>query len=89
MEEYLSVRKGILQDAKKISTQIKDLSKDVLIELQKKEEKSDISIMIEEEPKNVKTELNSIKEKNIRKLIYIIIGLFILVFILFKILQML
>ena len=96
MGQLLSERKEMIQDFKKISTQVNDLSKTVMIELKKQGEKVDIldnqATKINKNAKNVKTETDETKdisEKNIRKSIWIIVGLVVVVFILIGILNLL
>ena len=94
--QYLNTRKEMIQDFKKISSQVNDLSKTVMIELQNQGKHVDKleneAVKINENTKNVKKEAdetNDINEKNIRKTIWIIIVLVIVVFVLVGIFRML
>ena len=96
MGQYLNTRKEMIQDFKKISSQVNDLSKSVMIELQNQGKHVDKleneAVKINENTKNVKNETdetNDINEKNIRKTIWIIIVVVIVVFILVHIFRML
>ena len=96
MGQYLNTRKEMIQDFKKISSQVNDLSKSVMIELQNQGKHVDKleneAIKINENSKNVKKEAdetNEINEKNIRKTIWIIVVLVIVVFVLVGIFRML
>ena len=96
MGQYLNTRKEMIQDFKKISSQVNDLSKSVMIELQNQGKHVDKleneAVKINENTKNVKKEAdetNDINEKNIRKTIWIIVVLVIVVFVLVGIFRML
>ena len=96
MGNYLNTRKEMIQDFKKISSQVNDLSKSVMIELQNQgkhvDKLQDQATKINENAKNVKNETdetNDINEKNIRKTIWIIVVLVIVVFVLVAIFRML
>ena len=95
-QQLLNARKEMIQDFKKISSQVNVLSRSVMIELQNQGKHVDKleneAIKINENTKNVKNETdetNDINEKNIRKTIWIIIVLVIVVFVLVGILRML
>ena len=95
-EQLLKDRKEVIKDFKKISEQVSDLSKSVVIELKKQGETvnhlENQAKMINENAKNVKNETNEtndINEKNIRKSIWIIVGLIVILFILIGIFNML
>ena len=86
----------MIKDFKNISSQVNDLSKSVMIELKKQGEHvtrlEDHANVINQNAKNVKNETNEtndINEKNIRKSIWIIVGLVIILLILIGILRML
>ena len=96
MGQLLSERKEMIQDFKKISTQVNDLSKSVMIELKKQGESvnrlEDQAKIINKNAKDVKNETNEtndINEKNIRKSIWIIVGLVVILVILIGIFRML
>ena len=96
MDQLISERKEMIQDFKVISSQVNDLSKTVMIELRKQGETvnhlENQANMINENAKNVKNETNEtndINEKNIRKSIWIIVGLIVILFILIGIFNML
>ncbi len=79
-EQLLSNRKEMIQDFKKISAQVSDLSKTVVIELKKQGDfvnrLEDRAKVINENAKNVKNETKEtdvINEKNIKKSIWTII----------------
>ena len=79
-EQLLSNRKEMIQDFKKISAQVSDLSKTVVIELKKQGDfvnrLEDRAKVINENAKNVKNETietDVINEKNIKKSIWTII----------------
>ncbi len=79
-EQLLSNRKEMLQDFKKISAQVSDLSKTVVIELKKQGDfvnrLEDRAKVINENAKNVKNETKEtdvINEKNIKKSIWTIV----------------
>ena len=96
MGKLLSERKEMIQDFKVISSQVNDLSKTVMIELKKQGESvnrlEDQATIINKNAKNVKSETketDDINEKNIRKSIWVIVGLVVIVLILIGILRML
>ena len=96
MGKLLSERKEMIQDFKVISSQVNDLSKTVMIELKKQGESvnrlEDQATIINKNAKNVKSETketDDINEKNIRKSIWVIVGLVVIVLILIEILRML
>ena len=96
MGQYLNTRKEMIQDFKKISTQVNDLSKSVMIELQNQGKHVDKlhsqATKINKNAKNVKNETdetNVINEKNIRKSIWIIVVLVVVVLVLIGIFRML
>ena len=96
MGKLLSERKEMIQDFKVISSQVNDLSKTVMIELKKQGESvnrlEDQAQIINKNAKNVKSETketDDINEKNIRKSIWVIVGLVVIVLILIGILRML
>ena len=96
MGQLLSERKEMIQDFKIISSQVNDLSKSVMVELKKQGENvnrlEDQATIINQNAKNVKSETketNDINEKNIRKSIWVIVGLVVLVLILIGIFRML
>ena len=96
MGEILSERKEMIQDFKKISTQVNDLSKSVVIELKKQGEHvtrlENHAKKINENVKEVKketNETNDINERNIKKSIWVILGLVVILVILIGILRML
>ena len=96
MGKLLSERKEMIQDFKVISSQVNDLSKTVMIELKKQGESvnrlEDHATIINKNAKNVKSETketDDINEKNIRKSIWVIVGLVVIVLILIGILRML
>ena len=96
MGQLLSERKEMIQDFKKISTQVNDLSKSVMIELKKQGESvnrlEDQAKIINKNAKDVKNETNEtndINEKNIRKSIWVIVGLVVVLLILIVIFRML
>ena len=79
-EQLLSNRKEMIQDFKKISAQVSDLSKTVVIELKKQGDfvnrLEDRAKVINENAKNVKNETKEtdvINEKNIKKSIWTIV----------------
>ena len=79
-EQLLSNRKEMLQEFKKISAQVSDLSKTVVIELKKQGDfvnrLEDRAKVINENAKNVKNETKEtdvINEKNIKKSIWTIV----------------
>ena len=79
-EQLLSNRKEMLQDFKKVSAQVSDLSKTVVIELKKQGDfvnrLEDRAKVINENAKNVKNETKEtdvINEKNIKKSIWTIV----------------
>ena len=79
-EQLLSNRKEMLQDFKKISAQVSDLSKTVVIELKKQGDfvnrLEDRAKVINENAKNVKNETKETdekKKKNIKKSIWTIV----------------
>ena len=79
-EQLLSNRKEMLQDFKKISAQVSDLSKTVVIELKKQGDfvnrLEDRAKVINENAKSVKNETKEtdvINEKNIKKSIWTIV----------------
>ena len=79
-EQLLSNRKEMLQDFKKISAQVSDLSKTVVIELKKQGDfvnrLEDRAKVINENAKNVNNETKEtdvINEKNIKKSIWTIV----------------
>ena len=88
-EQLLKDRKEMIQDFKKISAQVSDLSKTVVIELKKQGEKvtrlEDKAKEINENTKNVKNETNEtdeINKKNIKDSIKTIVGLVIILIVL-------
>ena len=96
MDHVLNTRKEMIQDFKKISSQVNDLSKSVMIELQNQgkhvNKLEEQATHINENAKNVKNETdetNDINEKNIRKSIWIIVVLVVVVLILIGIFRML
>ena len=96
MGQLLNERKEMLQDFKIISSQVNDLSQSVKIELRKQGETinrlEDHATIINKNVKEVKketNETNEINEKNIRKSIWFIAGLVIVVLVLIGILRML
>ena len=96
MGQIISERKEMIEDFKNISSQVNDLSKSVMIELKKQGEHvnrlEDHANIINKNAKNVKNETketNDINEKNIRKSIWIIVGLVIVLLILIVIFRML
>ena len=96
MGQIIEERKEMIKDFKNISSQVNDLSKSVMIELQKQGEHvtrlEDHANVINKNAKNVKSETNEtnvINEKNIRKSIWIIVGLVIILLILIGIFRML
>ena len=96
MGKLLSERKEMIQDFKVISSKVNDLSKTVMIELKKQGESvnrlEDQATIINKNAKNVKSETketDDINEKNIRKSIWVIVGLVVIVLILIGILRML
>ena len=82
MGQLLSERQEMIQNFKKVSSQVNDLSKSVKIELKKQ---SEIVTRLEDqaktinknakEVKNETNETNEINERNIRKSILVILGL--------------
>ena len=94
-EQLLSNRKEMLQDFKKISAQVSDLSKTVVLELTKQgehvnrlENKAEI---INQNAKNVKNETketDEVNEKNIRKSIWTIVILVVILAILIVIFRL-
>ena len=96
MGQLISERKEMIQDFKVISSQVNDLSKSVMIELQKQGETvnrlENQAKKIHENAKNVKNETNEtndINEKNIKKSIWIIVCLVVVLFILIGIFNLL
>ena len=96
MGNILSERKEMIQDFKKISTQVNDLSKSVMIELKKQGEHvtrlENHAKHINENVKEVKketNETNDINERNIKKSIWVILGLVVVLVILIGIFRML
>ena len=96
MGQIIEERKEMIKDFKNISSQVNDLSKSVMIELKKQGEHvtrlEDHANVINQNAKNVKNETNEtndINEKNIRKSIWIIVGLIVILFILIGIFNML
>ena len=88
-EQLLKDRKIMIQDFKKISAQVSDLSKTVVIELKKQGEQvnrlEDRAKEINENTKNVKTETketDELNKKNIRDSIWTIVGLIIVLIVL-------
>ena len=95
-EQLLKDRKIMIQDFKKISAQVSDLSKTVVIELKKQGEKvtrlEDKAKEINENTKNVKTETketDELNKKNIRDSIWTIVCLIIVLVVLIIIFRML
>ena len=95
-EQLLKDRKIMIQDFKKISAQVSDLSKTVVIELKKQGEQvnrlEDRAKEINENTKNVKTETketDELNKKNIRDSIWTIVGLIIVLIVLIIIFRML
>ena len=79
-EQLLKDRKEVIKDFKKISEQVSDLSKSVVIELKKQGEfvnrLEDKAKVINENAKNINTEMketDEMNEKNIKKLIWTIV----------------
>ena len=96
MGQLLSERKEMIQDFKIISSQVNDLSKSIKIELTKQGQSvnrlEDHANIINKNAKNVKNETNEtndINEKNIRKSIWVIVGLVVVLLILIVIFRML
>ena len=96
MGQLLSERKEMIQDFKIISSQVNDLSKSIKIELAKQGQSvnrlEDHANIINKNAKNVKNETNEtndINEKNIRKSIWVIVGLVVVLLILIVIFRML
>jgi len=94
-EQLLKDRKIMIQDFKKISAQVSDLSKTVVIELKKQGEQvnrlEDRAKEINENTKNVKTETketDELNKKNIRDSIWTIVGLIIVLIVLIIIFRM-
>ena len=88
-EQLLKDRKIMIQDFKKISAQVSDLSKTVVIELKKQGEQvnrlEDRAKEINENTKNVKNETNEtdeINKKNIKDSIKTIVGLVVILIVL-------
>ena len=88
-EELLKDRKEMIKDFKKVSAQVSDLSKQVVVELQKQGQQvnrlEDKAKQINENAKNVKNETketNEMNEKNIRKSIWVIVALVVILAIL-------
>ena len=88
-EQLLKNRKEMIQDFKKISAQVSDLSKTVVIELKKQGEHvnrlEDKAKEINENAKNVKSEAketDELNEKNIRNSIWTIVVLVVILAIL-------
>ena len=88
-EQILKNRQEMIQDFKKISAQVSDLSKTVVIELKKQGEKvnrlEDKAKEINENAKNVKSETketDELNEKNIRNSIWTIVVLVVILAIL-------
>ena len=82
MGQLLSERQEMIQNFKKVSSQVNDLSKTVMIELKKQGENvtrlEDQAKTINKNAKEVKNETNEtneINERNIRKSILVILGL--------------
>ena len=95
-EQILKERKVMIQDFKKISAQVSDLSKTVVIELKKQGEfvnrLEDKAKEINENTKNVKTETketDELNKKNIRDSIWTIVCLIIVLVVLIIIFRML
>ena len=95
-EQILKERKVMIQDFKKISAQVSDLSKTVVIELKKQGEQvnrlEDRAKEINENTKNVKTETketDELNKKNIRDSIWTIVCLIIVLVVLIIIFRML
>ena len=87
--QSLSDRQEMIQDFKKISSQVNDLSKTVMIELKKQgenvtrlEDQAKIINKNAKEVKNETNETNEINERNIRKSIWVILGLVVILIIL-------
>ena len=87
--QLLSDRQEMIQDFKKISSQVNDLSKTVMIELKKQgenvtrlEDQAKIINKNAKEVKNETNETNEINERNIRKSIWVILGLVVILIIL-------
>ena len=79
-EQLLKDRKEVIKDFKKISEQVSDLSKSVVIELKKQGEfvnrLEDKAKVINENAKNINTEMketDEMNEKNIKKSIWTIV----------------
>ena len=96
MGQLLSERKEMIQDFKIISSQVNDLSKSIKIELTKQGQSvnrlEDHANIINKNAKNVKNETNEtndINEKNIRKSIWVIVGLVVVLLKLIGIFRML
>ena len=94
-EQLLKDRKIMIQDFKKISAQVSDLSKTVVIELKKQGEQvnrlEDRAKEINENTKNVKTETketDELNKKNIRDSIWTIVCLIIVLIVLIIIFRM-
>ena len=94
-EQLLKDRKIMIQDFKKISAQVSDLSKTVVIELKKQGEQvnrlEDRAKEINENTKNVKTETketDELNKKNIRDSIWTIVCLIIVLVVLIIIFRM-
>ena len=88
-EQILNTRKEMIQDFKKISAQVSDLSKTVVIELKKQGEQvnrlENKAQEINENAKNVKSETketDELNEKNIRNSIWTIVILVVILAIL-------
>ena len=95
-EQLLKDRKIMIQDFKKISAQVSDLSKTIVIELKKQGEQvnrlEDRAKEINENTKNVKTETketDELNKKNIRDSIWTIVCLIIVLVVLIIIFRML
>ena len=89
MGQLLSERQEMIIDFKKISSQVKDLSSSVNVELKKQGENvsrlEDQAKTINKNVKEVKketNETNEINERNIRKSIWVILGLVVILIIL-------
>ena len=94
--QSLSDRQEMIQDFKKISSQVNDLSKTVMIELKKQgenvtrlEDQAKIINKNAKEVKNETNETNEINERNIRKSIWVILGLVVILIILIIIFRIL
>ena len=96
MGQLLSERQEMIIDFKKISSQVKDLSSSVNVELKKQGENvtrlEDQAKTINKNVKEVKketNETNEINERNIRKSIWVILGLVVILIILVIIFRLL